>query len=63
MFGEKKEEPKPTGLFGASGGGFGGLGGKPDPEKAKINPFGGSSTSGSSSNQQSLFGSSKPSGN
>ena len=26
MFGEKKEEPKPTGLFGGSGGGFGGLG-------------------------------------
>ena len=26
MFGEKKEEPKPAGLFGGSGGGFGGLG-------------------------------------
>ena len=26
MFGDKKEETKPTGLFGGSGGGFGGLG-------------------------------------
>ncbi|CAG5098735.1 Oidioi.mRNA.OKI2018_I69.XSR.g15930.t1.cds [Oikopleura dioica] len=45
------------GVFG-SGGGFSGLGSKPDPEKAKQNPFGSSSfgNNSSSTNNSNLFG-------
>ena len=58
---KKTSEPaKKGGLFGGSDGGFGGLGGKPDPEKAKINPFGGGASNSAPSNQSGLFGGSKP---
>ena len=63
VFGSTQQQPSSGGgLFGSSGG-FGGLGAKPDPEKAKINPFGGTanSTTGNSGQTSSLFGGSKPS--
>ena len=54
------EQPTSGGLFG-SGGGFSGLGAQPDPEKAKLNPFGGNSSGQAvNSTSQGLFGSSKP---
>ena len=60
LFGSNKTDQPSTGggLFG-SGGGFSGLGAKPDPEKAKINPFGASQGQIQVDNT-GLFGGSKP---
>lgn len=61
LFGSSNSGGNGGNLFG-SGGGFSGLGAQPDPEKAKINPFGGGGNNMSTNNQatNNLFGSSKP---